>query len=306
MKDRRPIRSALWVRGDGPDDLDRAANSQADALYIDLESSVGKAELPQARSIVHNFIEQGPRQDYQLYSCRVNGVETEYFFDDLEAVVQENLACVILPKIVHPEEVAICDSAIGHLERKEGLEPGSILIHPIIESASAVRLAYEIGCASPRCEYMGGVSAPGGDINQALGFEWTPGGDETLFLRSKVLVDALAAGMRYPLSGMSIDADDDAQLIDVGEQARRLGYKGMQLAYLQHVPLANRIFTPSEEQVSYWREMLAALEEQENSGSAMTTFRGRLIETGMAAWAQSGLEFAEQMRLKDSYQGGEQ
>ena len=234
----------------------------------------------------------------------MNGVETEYFYDDLEAIVHPNLACVILPKIVSPVEVAICDSAISHFERRQGLEPGSILIHPIIESASAVRLAFDIAKASPRCEYMGGVSAPGGDINQALRFEWTPEGQETLFLKSKVLVDALAAGLRYPLSGMSIDSDNDEQLIDVAKQAKQLGYSGMQLAYAQHVPLANSVFTPSEAQVTYWREMLAALAAEEANGSAMTTFRGRLIETGMAAWAESGLAFAEQMKVKDSNKGG--
>jgi citrate lyase subunit beta / citryl-CoA lyase len=300
MPERRPIRSALWARANDLDLMQTAAASGADAVYLDLEDSVGKLQLPRAREIAHDFIAAGPTNEHQLYSCRVNNVKTEHFFADLEAVVQRNLACVILPKIVSPTEVAQCDHAIAHFERQAGLEVGSILIHPIIESAQAVRLAYEIATASPRCEYMGGVSAPGGDINQALRFEWTPGGVETLYLRSKVLVDALAAGIRFPLSGMSIDEEDDEQLISVAKQIKQLGYSGMQLAYPRHVPLANRVFTPSDEQVAYWREMLAALAEEQKKGSVMTTFKGRLIETGMAAWAEAGIAFAEQMKLTDS------
>ena len=53
-----------------------------------------------------------------------------------------------------------------------------------------------------RVAYMGGAISRFGDIHQALGYRWTAEGEETLFLRSKVLVDAKAAGIRYPISGM--------------------------------------------------------------------------------------------------------
>ena len=56
--------------------------------------------------------------------------------------------------------------------------------------------------ASPRVAYMGGAVSRFGDIHQAVGYRWTAEGRETLFLRSKVLIDAKAAGIRYPISGM--------------------------------------------------------------------------------------------------------
>ena len=71
---------------------------------------------------------------------------------------------------------------------------GSVLLYPILETAQAIRLAYEIAMASPRVGYMGGAVSRFGDIHQALGFRWTREGRETLFLRSKVLADAKAAG----------------------------------------------------------------------------------------------------------------
>ena len=82
-------------------------------------------------------------------------------------------------------------------------------IYPILETAQAIRLAYEIAIASPRVAYMGGAVSRFGDIHQALGYRWTAEGEETLFLRSKVLVDAQAAGIRYPISGMWGGAVDD-------------------------------------------------------------------------------------------------
>ena len=54
---------------------------------------------------------------------------------------------------------------------------------------------------------MGGAISRFGDIHQAVGYRWTAEGTETLFLRSKVLIDAKAAGIRYPISGMWGGAD---------------------------------------------------------------------------------------------------
>ena len=56
--------------------------------------------------------------------------------------------------------------------------------------------AYEIASASPRVRYMGGAISRFGDIHQAVGYRWSAEGTETLFLRSKVLIDARAAGIR--------------------------------------------------------------------------------------------------------------
>ena len=58
---------------------------------------------------------------------------------------------------------------------------------------------------------MGGAISRFGDIHQTVGYRWTAEGTETLFLRSKVLIDAKAAGIRYPISGMWGGATDDIE-----------------------------------------------------------------------------------------------
>ena len=108
--------------------------------------------------------------------------------------------------------------------------PGQLAIYPILETAQAIRLAYEIAVASPRVSHMGGALSRFGDIHQALGYRWTAEGEETLFLRSKVLVDAKAAGIRYPISGMWGGALDDLDgLRAFATTLRNLGYYGMML-----------------------------------------------------------------------------
>jgi citrate lyase subunit beta/citryl-CoA lyase len=116
---------------------------------------------------------------------------------------------------------------------------------------------------------MGGALSRFGDIHQALGYRWTSEGEETLFLRSKVLVDAKAAGIRYPISGMWGGALDDLDgLRAFATSLRNLGYYGMMLGSAEHVPLVHEVFTPTAEEIAYWRELdeLAAEAERVNSG----------------------------------------
>ena len=110
--------------------------------------------------------------------------------------------------------------------------------------------------ASPRVSHMGGALSRFGDIHQALGYRWTAEGEETLFLRSKVLVDAKAAGIRYPISGMWGGALDDLDgLRAFATSLRNLGYYGMMLGSAEHVPLVHEVFTPTAEEIAYWREL---------------------------------------------------
>ena len=181
---------------------------------------------------------------------------------DLQAVLAPALAGVLVPKLRGPRDVVAADALLLNAESLAGLPGGSRLLYPILETAQAIRLAYEIAMASPRIAYMGGAISRFGDIHQALGFRWTPEGRETLWLRSKVLADARAAGIRYPISGMWGGGVADLHgLRGFAEELRSLGYYGMMLGNAVHVPLVHEIFTPKPDEVSYWKELVAAAVE---------------------------------------------
>src|SRR5438270_1295479 len=116
---------------------------------------------------------------------------------------------------------------------------------------------------------MGGAVSRFGDIHQAVGYRWSAEGRETLFLRSKVLIDARAAGIRYPISGMWGGATDDVDgLRRWATELRDLGYFGMMLGAPAHVPVVNEIFSPTAAEIAYWTELdrLAAQAEADGTG----------------------------------------
>ncbi len=119
------------------------------------------------------------------------------------------LAGIMLPKVVGSGDVIAADALLTNVETELGRKVGSTIIYPILETAQGLRMAYEIASASDRVGYLGGAVSRFGDICQALRFRWTLEGRESLFLRSKVLVDARAAGIRYPISGMWGGNTDD-------------------------------------------------------------------------------------------------
>jgi citrate lyase subunit beta/citryl-CoA lyase len=278
--------------------LDRIPGIESDSFILDLEDSVPDADRPQARKMARAAIDQHGAGD--VIFVRVNGVETNMTFDDLEAVVAPGLHGVYLPKVRGPEDVIVLDGALTWFEKRAGVPEGSVIINPLLEYASSKRVAYEVAMASPRVAYMGGGTARGGDGARALGIEWTPKGLETLFFRSKTLLDMRAAGIKFPMSGLWLDLHDLDGLRAFCLQTRQLGYTGMMAIYPGHLPIINETFSPSADEIAYWEELIALLEEAAKNGTTAITFRGEMVDTAMVKTGRDHLALAERLQRSGS------
>jgi citrate lyase subunit beta/citryl-CoA lyase len=221
-----------------------------------------------ARGLVREFLDTAPSgPGAPAYFVRVQPVASGMILRDLQAVMGPNLAGVLLPKITGPADVHAADAIIGCIETELGLPVGQTMLYPILENARAIRNAYEIATASQRVAYMGGAVSRFGDIAGDIGFRWTRRGTETLFIREKVLIDARAAGIRYPISGMWGGANDDLDGLQAWlSELRDIGYFGMMLGNKDHVAIANAAFTPTVEEIAYWQDLdrLATTAERDN------------------------------------------
>ncbi len=259
-QDAKPIRTIVFVPGSEDEQVHRAAGFGADAVVFDLEeprTPFPEEERERARRSMRAFFD-GPAGSGESprWFVRVQPPDSGQTLKDLRAVLGPNLTGILLPKIDGPADVHRAEALLTCLEAEMGLGIGSTAIYPILETAQALRQAYDIAMASERVQYMGGAVSRFGDIHQALGYRWTAEGTETLFLRSKVLIDARAAGIRYPISGMWGGATDDFEgLRRWATDLRDLGYYGMMLGDPAHVALVNEIFSPTEADIAYWQEL---------------------------------------------------
>lgn len=303
----RPIRTVLNVPGDQLDRVRAAASAGSDAVWIDLEeprTPFTDSQRAVARDAVGGFLRSlDPVPAWPRYFVRVQAIDTGRALEDMEAVVCPALTAVVLPKVEGPEEIWAADALLTGLEVAAGLPPGQVLLYPILETAQALRNAYEIANASERVAYMGGAVSRFGDIVQALGYVWTATGTETLMFRSKALIDARAGGVPYPITGnWGGDLDDIDGLRAWAEQGRDLGYRGTMTSHPPHVPILNEIYSPTVEEVAYWRELdqLATEAEASDSGPILHGDPNRgeahVVHIAHVGSARQNLAWAEALR----------
>ena len=300
-----PLRSVQFVPGDDRDAVERSLGQGADAVILDLEeprTPFTQAQRVAAREVVSTFLRGlGDEQGRPLYFVRVQDTESGGMLRDIDAVAGPGLAGVVVPKIEGPGDIAAVDVMLRCIETDKGLEPGSTWIYPILETAQALRLSYEIAMASPRVAYMGGAVSRFGDIVRAIGYRWTAEGAESLYLRSKVLIDARAAGIRYPVSGMWAGAASDLDgLRTWAEHLRDLGYHGMLLSSPTHIDIVNEVFSPSAADLERWQGLVAAVEE---AGATTEPVRfgdpddeWHVVHEAHVLSARQGLEWAAALR----------
>ncbi len=89
-------RSYLFVPGNRPDRFEKAWQSGADAVILDLEDAVQSAHKDLARKAVAAWL--APPQPVYV---RINGTDTPWFERDLEVVGIPGVLGVVLPKAEH-------------------------------------------------------------------------------------------------------------------------------------------------------------------------------------------------------------
>jgi citrate lyase subunit beta/citryl-CoA lyase len=135
--------------------------------------------------------------------------------------------------------------------------------------------------------------AEDGDLVTDLGCQWSAEGTALLYARSKVLLEARAAGIDHPLDGVFLGLDDEEGLVRDAEDAKRLGYRGKTVIHPRQVEPVNRVFSPSASELAYYTDMITAFEEAEAGGSGAISFRGKMIDRAMIRKARSVLAQAE-------------
>lgn len=297
----KPYRSLLFVPGNRERMLEKAPTTAADALLVDLEDAVPIEEKDSARERVAEYVASPTGKDVFV---RINALEEPYWADDIAGLVQPGLAGLFIPKVEDLDRLDTALEAIAQAERERGVEAGAGAVVCMIETALGARLAYDIAARDDRVRSLCFASGENGDMQTDLGCDWSHEGTEMLYARSKMLLDARAAGVAYPLDGVYSDVYNEKGLVADTELSKRLGYKGRTIIHPSHIEPVNRIYTPDPEQVAYCKGLIEALDAAHAEGKGSVTYEGKMIDYAMARWARQIVERAE--FLAELNGGGEQ
>jgi citrate lyase subunit beta/citryl-CoA lyase len=141
------------------------------------------------------------------------------------------------------------------------------------------------------------AAGPGGDAARSIGYIWSKEGKEPLFLRSKAVLDARAAGIQYPTISSWWTIKDLAGLEQDALLNRQLGFRGQVVMHPSHVPVVNKVFTPSAEEIAFYKGLIQAMEEAQKKGIAAVTYKGDMVDEAMLKTAKEMLEFAASIGL---------
>jgi citrate lyase subunit beta / citryl-CoA lyase len=290
----KPLRSLLFVPGHRGTWVEKAIAAGVDGILLDLEDSVPEDLKQQAREEVARSIarvrESG--SDIPLY-VRVNALDTGYSGDDIEAIVVPGLNGLALPKTYGPEDIVRFDALVTHFERRNGVEAGAIEFICNLETAEAYANCEAMAVASPRVATLFAGTARDADVSRSIGFQFSPEGAETLYLRSRAVLAARAAGLEFPLVGVWQDLQDPAGARRFSEQNRQLGFRGQVLIHPSHIADANEVFSPSKFEIDFYRGMIQAFDEAVAGGAAAVVYEGMHVDYAHIKTAREVLEYAQ-------------
>ncbi len=263
----RPRRSMLYVPACVPRFLEKARGLQTDSVILDLEDSVLPERKDEARRSILQALEQGD------YGCRevvvrVNGLDTPWGGEDLDAVAQSGIVAILFPKILGRRDVA---RALSALDTAGGAH---LPIMVLIETPAGVLRAEEIAGASERiaCLVMGTS-----DLTNELHARITPERLPVLTSLSHCLLAARAHDLSI-IDGIHLDLKDMESFEYACRLARDLGLDGKSLIHPGQIPYANDAFSPRPDSVARARRIIDALGEANRAGSGVAVVDGRLVE----------------------------
>jgi citrate lyase subunit beta/citryl-CoA lyase len=285
MTQNRPLRarrSQLSVPGSSEKMLQKAAESQADHVFCDLEDAVAPSAKVEARQkIVHalNTLDWGRK----TLCVRVNDVSTPWCHGDIIDVVEGaggRLDTIMLAKPYSAADVIFVDRLLTQLEKKLGLER-RIGIEVLIEEVQALQDVENIARCSDRMEAlifgMGDYSASQGIKSSAMGEAGNYPGDIFHYARFRITMAARAAQIDA-VDGPFANFKDEAGYREEAERARALGMIGKWAIHPSQIAPALEIFSPTREEVDRARRIEAAFREAEAGGLGAVQIDGAMID----------------------------
>ena len=299
-------RSQLAVPASNPRFIEKAAQSAADVIFLDLEDAVAPSEKVAARAnaiAALNDIDWGDK----TLQVRINGLDTEYMYRDVIDIVEAcpRLDMLLIPKVGVPADVYVVDTLVTQIEmtkkrtKRLGFDLlietalGMSNVEAIAASSSRVEaLSFGVGdygaSTRARSTYIGGNDPDYGVLTppDAQGQRAFHSGDMWHYAMSRVLVAARAYGLR-PIDGPFANFSDPHEYEAVARRAAALGYEGKWAIHPTQIDIANQVFSPSEKEIAYAKRIMEAMAEAQREGRGAVSMDGRLIDIASIKMAEN-------------------
>ena len=287
-------RSELAVPGSSPEMFQKALDSEADFVFLDLEDAVAPTDKIFARTnVIDALKEMNWREKGKTISVRINGLDTEYMYRDVVEIVEQvgdKVDTILIPKVGTDSDVYKVDSMLSQIEISKKYE-NKIGIECLIETALGMSNIREIAKSSGRLEALHfGVADYAASLRARTvvigGLNPDYPGDQWHHGLSQLAMTCRAYGLRA-IDGPFGDFNDPDSYIDSAKRAAALGFEGKWAIHPSQIKLANKVFSPPDSEVTKAKRILEELEKAAKEGKGAAQLDGRMIDAASARMAEN-------------------
>ena len=282
-------RSYLFVPSSSLTLMEKAMNSNADAVIFDLEDGVAISEKVMARERVKQYA-SNHRLKKNIY-VRVNEFLSPFWQEDIKAAIESGVCGLVIPKAESPYVIQkICDEVRRYVKQINRDREELFEVIPLIETANGVHFAYEIAkshCSVKRLIF-GSI-----DYSLDINCQLSETGEELLFARSQVVNASRAAGIESPIDAVYSNLSNEEGLKNEAYRARRLGFTSKLAIHPKQVDAIHIAFTPTLDELKEAREIVEAFKVAEEKGIAAISVGDKLVDYPVFQKAKQLIESAE-------------
>lgn len=278
------MRSLMFVPAHNNKLLDSSLKRDADVLLLDIEDSVPITDKQLARDNIKCFAEKFG--DSKVIFPRVNDRESGELLKDAYQLTIEGIEGFVYPKATKGEDIYFFGKLLETIEFEKGIPVETFKIIPLIETAGAVINIQDI-CSA--CSRVIAVAFGCEDYVTDLQGKHDVCGNSIFTARSLIAMGARACGI-IPIDTVHInvhDLEDLERNLIIGKQ---LGFEGMLVLNPKELPLVNRYYSPSVEEISWAEDMLALSREAQQEGKGVAVKDGKFVGPPMKKMAEKILK----------------
>ena len=281
----------LFMPGNNPGMLQTAPIFGADSVILDLEDAVAITEKDSARILIREALKANSYDGVEVV-IRINPMSTPFAHADIDAMARLKPDAILLPKAT-PEDMRELDGMLDRIEKEEGMEPGTIKIHALVETAYGVETVYETIKVTDRCE---AVLLGGEDLAADLAVKRSKDSEELFYARTKI-VNVCKALKVDSVDTPFTDTNDYEGLRADTEKAKKLGFSGKLSINPRQIDTIHGVYSPTEAEIHHARRVMYAKEEAEKEGLGVFSLDGKMVDLPIINRAQHTLDVAKLIGL---------
>lgn len=259
-----------------------------DSIMLDLEDAVAEGEKDAARYSLYHALQEIDYQGVERV-VRINGLDTEYWKEDIRVCVAGGADSIRIPKVESAKDIHLVEHEIELAEKEFGREPGSTLIMAAIESAMGVMKALEICEASDR---LFGIALSGGDYTKDLQTQISGYGVELAGARQNLIIAARAAKVQC-FDTVFTNLDDMEGFEKEVEMIKAMGFDGKSIVNPRQISVVHRIYTPTEKEIIFSEKVVREIDDKKAKGIGVFTVDGKMIDIAFYDGAKRIIELAK-------------